>query len=173
MTAGLLGSIVFRHVPLLQLAELLFLWLVAAGIGGYLVVHLLRLRREFHAGRAEAEATARTLEAVVAGSPLAIFLVDEESRVREVWNPAAERLFGWSRSEVLGTVPAILRPTAGEVETGITRRRVRAREVVTGLRRTGTRRDGTPVELAIATAPVGAPSGSRARLLVMIEDVTP
>ncbi|HSE26875.1 MAG TPA: PAS domain S-box protein [Gemmatimonadales bacterium] len=172
VTPALLASIVLVHVPLLQFAELLFLWIAVAVVAGLLLLRVVRLARALRTERAEVRAAAKTLEALVDASPLAIFLVDEDSRVRDVWNPAAERLFGWSRGEVEGTVPAILRPTAGEAETGITRQRVRAREVVTGLRRSGVRRDGRPIELAIATAPVGARSGARARLLVMVEDVT-
>jgi PAS domain S-box-containing protein len=172
VTPGFLAALGLAHVPLLQLAELLFLWVVSLGVAGFLLFRVIRLARALRAERGEVVATARTLEALVEASPLAIFLVDEESRVRDVWNPAAERLFGWSRAEVEGTVPSILRPTEGGAETGITRQRVRAREVVTGLRRSGVRRDGTPVELAIATAPVGTASGPQARLLVMIEDVT-
>jgi two-component system NtrC family sensor kinase len=171
VTPGFLPSLALAHVPLV-LAGNILPWLAVAAGAGYILLRVVRLARTLRTERVEVTATARTLQALVEASPLAIFLVDAESRVRDVWNPAAERLFGWSRAEVEGTVPLILRPTAGEAESGITRQRVRAQEVVTGLRRSGMRRDGTPVELAIATAPVGAPSGPHARLLVMIEDVT-
>jgi PAS domain S-box-containing protein len=40
-------------------------------------------------------------EAIVRGSPLAIIAVDREGRVN-AWNPAAERLYGWTENEVLG-----------------------------------------------------------------------
>jgi len=50
----------------------------------------------------EAQATAlRTYERLVESSPLAIIVLDEEGIV-ESWNPAAERLLGWSASEVVG-----------------------------------------------------------------------
>ncbi len=45
--------------------------------------------------------TARTLENLVASSPVATFALDADGKV-SVWNPAAERLFGWQASEVIG-----------------------------------------------------------------------
>src|SRR3954447_13429615 len=50
----------------------------------------------------EAEATA-SLEAAVAASPSAMILLDLEGRV-QLWNPAAERMFGWTEAEVIGAV---------------------------------------------------------------------
>ena len=41
------------------------------------------------------------LEALIEASPLAITVLAEDGTVR-LWNPAAERIFGWSRREVLG-----------------------------------------------------------------------
>jgi two-component system, sensor histidine kinase and response regulator len=41
------------------------------------------------------------LRAVVDAAHDAFVVIDEQSRVQD-WNPAAERLFGWSRDEILG-----------------------------------------------------------------------
>lgn len=43
----------------------------------------------------------QTLQAVVHASPLAIIVIDPDGTVR-MWNPAAQRTFGWSEEEVLG-----------------------------------------------------------------------
>jgi len=43
-----------------------------------------------------------TLRAVIRTSPLAIYSVDLDGRVRS-WNPAAHRMFGWQEWELLGT----------------------------------------------------------------------
>ena len=77
-----------------------------AGIRSALLDVTARRRAE----RACAQATCM-LEAVIRASPLAIKVVDLEGLVR-TWNPAAEKLFGWSRDEVLGR-PA---PHAGEFQ---------------------------------------------------------
>jgi len=56
-------------------------------------------------GRKEFEETLREardrLDAVVQASPVPIVSLDVEERVR-IWNPAAEKVFGWSKDEVLG-----------------------------------------------------------------------
>ncbi|MDD2320794.1 MAG: PAS domain S-box protein [Geobacteraceae bacterium] len=41
------------------------------------------------------------LEAIIDASPLAIIAMDERAMVT-LWNPAAERIFGWKKKEVLG-----------------------------------------------------------------------
>lgn len=58
------------------------------------------VRRVERAEEAQAAAL-RTYERLVESSPLAIIVLDEEGIV-ESWNPAAERLLGWTASEVVG-----------------------------------------------------------------------
>jgi len=45
--------------------------------------------------------TNQTLQSLIAASPRAIFTLDLEERVK-IWNPAAERMFGWSEVEIAG-----------------------------------------------------------------------
>jgi len=49
----------------------------------------------------EQQQTEERLNAVIESSPLAIMEVDLDTRVIR-WNAAAERIFGWSREEMLG-----------------------------------------------------------------------
>jgi PAS domain S-box-containing protein len=56
---------------------------------------VLRLREE-ELGRAN-----QTLSALIAAAPVAITALDRSGLVR-IWNPAAERIFGWKLEEVLG-----------------------------------------------------------------------
>ena len=49
-------------------------------------------------GRSQQEAR---LQALIDSSPLALVEFGVDTRVR-LWNPAAERIFGWSREEILG-----------------------------------------------------------------------
>ncbi|WP_017720185.1 PAS domain S-box protein [Kamptonema formosum] len=51
--------------------------------------------------QAQLRETTELLQALVEASPIAIVAMDRESRV-QLWNPAAEGLFGWSEAEVLG-----------------------------------------------------------------------
>jgi PAS domain S-box-containing protein len=56
---------------------------------------------ELAAATAAARESARRLELLIDSSPLAMMSLDKEGLVH-LWNPAAERLFGWSAREVLG-----------------------------------------------------------------------
>ena len=49
----------------------------------------------------------RQFTALLEHSPQPIMILDAEGRVRE-WNPAAEHLLGWTRSEVLGGVVGLI-----------------------------------------------------------------
>ena len=59
--------------------------------------------------KAPAPAAGARDDALIDASPLATVTLDLEGRVRS-WNPAAERLFGWSGAEVLGRKLPIVPP---------------------------------------------------------------
>src|SRR3972149_7423024 len=66
--------------------------------------------------------TSETLQALVQASPVGIAMIDPEGAVK-MWNPAAERIFGWSADEVLGRpLPTI--PDGKEEEHRAMRERV-------------------------------------------------
>ncbi len=44
--------------------------------------------------------TNQTLQSLIAASPRAIFTLDLQERVK-IWNPAAEKMFGWTEAEVI------------------------------------------------------------------------
>ena len=96
--------------------------------------------------------TSDTLSALIQASPLAIFTFDPAGKVN-TWNAAAERLFGWRASEVLGhLLPAIAPDQLGEF-------REHHRAVLEGrsyvdLEVRWQRRDGSPLTLSLAIAPL-------------------
>jgi PAS domain S-box-containing protein len=57
------------------------------------------------------------LRTLISAAPLPIIVLDPDSALVRLWNPAAERLFGWKASEVLGRpVPFVPRDKVGEFE---------------------------------------------------------
>jgi PAS domain-containing protein len=66
-----------------------------------------------HAEEALHASTAK-LETLVQVSPLAITLLDTAGNV-QLWNPAAEQIFGWTASEVIGQPNPIV-PTSKQSE---------------------------------------------------------
>jgi DNA-binding NtrC family response regulator len=64
-------------------------------------------RRQRRVTEERLRATSELLHSVFAASPLAIATTDAEGLVR-LWNPAAERLFGWTAADVIGRpIPSV------------------------------------------------------------------
>lgn len=124
-----------------------------------------RMRRE-----EEARAVAERLSAVIESAPVAIVEVDNEQRVRG-WNPAAERIFGWSAEEVVGRRTPLIPPgREGEfreiIDEGL---RGAAR---TGFETTRLRKDGTLVDVELSTAPIRNADGDVVGQLAVLSDIT-
>ncbi|MFP2963474.1 ATP-binding protein [Myxococcus sp. 1LA] len=107
------------------------------------------------------------LEALLQVSPVAIQLLDLDGTVR-LWNPAAERLFGWSQEDVLGHRA----PWATEVrwETFLRHQEQVARGLEpSSLELELHRRDGTPVQVELWTAPMPPSTGPTQYLALMVD----
>jgi PAS domain S-box-containing protein len=122
------------------------------------------LEQERFATAALAE-TNRTLNAVIHASPAAIIISDLHGVIR-LWNPAAERIFGWTAADVVGNgwpgdrmrdeLATILEQVArGEEVRGYETRRVRC--------------DGKLIDVALWAAPVQRPDGETQALAVFID----
>ena len=111
------------------------------------------------------------LETLVNSSSAAIFTLRPDGRVGEVWNPAAERLFGWSREEAIGR-PAPFVPVDRQDEFRALRQRVLAGQLITDLEISRVRRDGSPVELRLAASPLRDPEGRVVAILAVALDAT-
>ncbi len=90
--------------------------------------------------------------AFIEHAPAAVINVDLEGRVQD-WNPAAERLFGWRRKEVIGgTLPHV--PSDQKARFHENLERVLAGETITGLELPRRRKDGSLVDVNISAAPL-------------------
>ena len=112
----------------------------------------------------------QTLWSLVHGSPLAIFAVDREARVL-VWNPAAERLFGWDEQDVLGQTNPIV-PEGREEEFRRLRERAVAGEVYTGMEVRVRKKDGSAVDISVSSAPLRDESGVIIGLMAVVADIS-
>jgi len=96
----------------------------------------------------------RYFESLLEVSPSAIVTVDADHRVTS-WNPAAEKLFGYSREEAIGhDVDALVASTAAVHHEAVqmTRQTSEAGEVHLTTRRT--RKDGSLVDVDLRAAPI-------------------
>jgi PAS domain S-box-containing protein len=116
------------------------------------------------------EAREDRLDAVIAASPIPILEVGLDDRVR-LWNPAAERVFGWSAGEVVGEVVPFVPPEArGEFVELVAR--VRSGTTYTGFEAVRLRKDGTRIDVEISAAPIREPDGSVSGHMVAFVDIT-
>ncbi len=108
------------------------------------------------AERKRAEAALRraneTLRATLDAAPVAILDLDMEGRVRSLWNPAAEKMLGWRRDEVLGHyLPTV--PEESTEEFSRFRAWVHSGKPILGKDVVRRCKDGSMIEYSIYAAP--------------------
>jgi len=119
----------------------------------------------------ELRETTERLQALVRTSPLPIVVLDVDGNVT-LWNPAAERLSGWSEAEVAGGPPPLV-PAEGEDAMRIAelfgcapQREALSEEVQL------TTKSGEALDLSVWTTPVQDADGAVAGIMAVIVDLT-
>jgi PAS domain S-box-containing protein len=114
--------------------------------------------------------TNHTLQALIFASPRAIFTLDLNGNVK-IWNPAAERMFGWTEAE------AIDRPNPIVPEDKIEEFQTLKQSILQGtihytgeLRRQ--KKDGTPIDISFSAAPLKDSEGNVNGLVAVVADIT-
>jgi PAS domain S-box-containing protein len=89
-----------------------------------------------------------------------------------MWNPSAERMFGWTEADVLGARLPIL----GEEEGDASRSRLAATlagSSYTGAEMICRRRDGSEIEVSLSAAPIRDANGRVRGIMAVLEDLSP
>jgi PAS domain S-box-containing protein len=113
----------------------------------------------------------KRLQALIDSSPVALVEFDEETRIR-LWNPAAERIFGWTREEMMGRGGVPMAPPSKRAESDDLADRVRSGEWLSDYQTVRQRKDGSPVDVSISAAPVRDASGRVFGNMVAYTDIT-
>ena len=108
---------------------------------------------------------------MIDSSPVALVEFGLDTRIR-LWNPAAERIFGWSGEEMLGRAGLPMAPPAKRAESEELFARVRAGESLSDYETVRQRKDGTLVDVSIASAPVRDRAGRVVGNMVAYTDIT-
>ncbi len=114
--------------------------------------------------------TNQTLQALITASPRAIVTQDLEGHIK-VWNPAAERMFGWNEAEAIDRPNPIFLDNQLEdianlqqnVLQGSTYSRVELRRK---------RKDGTPIDIIFSAAPLLNSEDRIDGIVAVIADIT-
>ncbi len=124
-----------------------------------------RERRE-HDLRSSEERLRATIEA----SPVAVLEVDLADRIA-MWNPAAERMFGWTSEEMVGGplrhIPAEEHERLADLMT-----RVRSGEIYTGIEGKRLCKDGHLIDVEISAAPIRDASENVISHLALFSDIS-
>lgn len=111
-----------------------------------------------------------TLSALIDAAPVAIIALDRSANVL-VWNPAAERLFGWSRDEVIGKpYPLVPDSELYDFKALIKREFEGERHSAKDIKRL--HKNGTLIDASIWTAPMLDENGRMYAVLGMLADNT-
>src|SRR5258708_2971187 len=124
--------------------------------------------------RAEAalDETNQTLKTFIHASPLAIVALDMERKVT-LWNPAAERLFGWKASEVNGrTLPTIPEENLPSQLTLREQFLQAGGMAISNLETQRMRKDGSIIDVSVSVAPLQNIQGAVTGSIGIIADIT-
>jgi diguanylate cyclase (GGDEF)-like protein/PAS domain S-box-containing protein len=128
------------------------------------------MRHEISYAHNELKASYQQLEAIIQTSPLAIYTRDMNDIVT-TWNPAAERMFGWTEAEAVGLPVQTLPPGTLEEAESLSSR-VRKGSIFNQVELVRLRRDGSPINISLSIAPVIDAAGQIFGYLTIAADIT-
>jgi PAS domain S-box-containing protein len=114
--------------------------------------------------------TNEQLTALIQASPVGIVILDADG-LCQLWNPAAERIFGWREDEVRGRPFPIVAAEQADEHRSL-RERVMKDEAFTELEIVRSKKDGTRICISLSTAPLRDRSGTICGLLGLMADVS-
>lgn len=114
--------------------------------------------------------TTNTLQTMIESSPLGIIAIDSECKIT-VWNPAAERIFGWQADEVLGhPLPHI--PPGYEAEAKAKQHELFTERRFNLFETQRIKCDGTLIDVSIASAPIIKGTEEVVGAMSIVTDIT-
>ena len=114
--------------------------------------------------------TNQTLQALIAASPRAIFTLDLNGNVK-IWNPAAERMFGWTEAEVIDKPNPIV-PEEKLEEHKALRQSVLQGTTLPSVESRRQKKDGSPIDISFSAAPLRDSKGNISGLVAVVADIT-
>jgi diguanylate cyclase (GGDEF)-like protein/PAS domain S-box-containing protein len=126
---------------------------------------------ELHRRRRQVDEARSWLDASVSMSPAAIVVMDREWRVR-LWNPAAERMFGWSEEQVLGTVAPHIPPPRRADFAALVDRIVSGQQDLVEHEEIRAGADGQPQEVAVSSSVIRDPNGEVTGFMSLMTDIS-
>lgn len=112
-------------------------------------------RKQAEAARSQIH---QTLEALIQACPLAITVFSADDGTVKMWNPAAERIFGWHESAAVGQFVPCVPPNKREEFTA-NLKKIRAGNAIVGMETQRQRKDGSSIDISLWATPVRDSNG--------------
>jgi PAS domain S-box-containing protein len=110
------------------------------------------------------------LETLIRVSPLAIIMFDIHENI-QLWNPAAEQLFGWTAQEVIGKLSPVV-PMSKQNEYSSLISQINSGKALVSFETVCQRKDGSLVDVSISSAAVHNNEGLMTGRMAIIADVS-
>ncbi len=111
------------------------------------------------------------LRAIIEAAPTPIIDLDLEGNVRTIWNPAAEKMLGWTAKEVMGRpLPSV--PPEKREEFRRFRELIHNGNTIDGVEVIRQRSDGTPIDYMFYASPLHDAEGRITGNISVLVDVT-
>jgi PAS domain S-box-containing protein len=121
--------------------------------------HLAGVAIERQRAETSLQETNQTLQALIEACPLAITVFSLDDGKVKMWNPAAEKIFGWSEQEALGRfLPSVPEHKQDEFLANLTV--VRQGQALTGVETRRQKKDGSPIDISVWAAPLHDAQGN-------------
>jgi two-component system cell cycle sensor histidine kinase/response regulator CckA len=108
--------------------------------------------------------------ALIQAAPMAVVSTDCDGHITS-WNPSAERIFGWTNEEILGTAAQTIPPDRREEQFALLERTLRG-EITTGFESHRIDRNGRRFPVSISTAPLYDERNKLTGIMATIEDIS-
>jgi PAS domain S-box-containing protein len=131
---------------------------------------LAKANTSLRAEIAERQRTSAALQALITASPRAIFTLDLAGDIK-IWNPAAERMFGWTETEVIDCPnPIFLDDQSSEYNT--LRESILQGATYTRVELQPQKKDGIPIDIIFSAAPLYDSDNNINGMVAVIADIT-
>lgn len=111
------------------------------------------------------------LAAIIDSSPLAIYDLDLEGKIKSIWNPAAENIFGWKKEEVINkTLPIITKDNTPDFMK--LKQKIMDDEPFTDLRLQTFTKEGKETYLSFSAAPLHDSRGKVNGIMSIAADIS-
>ncbi len=110
------------------------------------------------------------LQTLIQAAPLAIYTIDRNAHL-QLWNPAAEQIFGWKAEEVLGKpMPALAPDQQARFDKRL--EEIFSGQTILNAELERQRKDGSTVMISLTAAPMLQANGSIDQVISLAADIT-